>query len=270
MAVAISRFPNDAPLGTYSVNLHAGEMFIGGSFEVKDYKKPEYEVRVTPAKPRVLQGDDIPVTIDAKYFFGEPVANAKVEYVVHRSRYWDWSYYGEPDDDDQQQMQAYYQGDTDEQVVDETGKLDADGKLLVRIPTEIDEHTSDMRYRIEARVTDEGNREITGTGFVLATFGSFRVRVYPEKWFVAPGTARWIQRLGRRLRQPSDQHSGDGGVDSLFLARQGDHPVVATANGQTDAQGNTRMQLTIPKEGGGFEVRVRAHTPEGRQVLATT
>jgi len=26
---------------------------------VQDYKKPEYEVRVTPAKPRVLQGESV-------------------------------------------------------------------------------------------------------------------------------------------------------------------------------------------------------------------
>ncbi len=31
-----------------------------------------------------------------------------------------------------------------------------------------------------------------------------------------------------------------------------------------------RVQIPIPTEGGGFEVRVKAHTPEGRQVLSTT
>ena len=261
--------PNDAPLGTYSVNMHAADAMVGGSFEVKEYKKPEYEVRVTAANQRVLQGDNIAVTLDAQYFFGEPVAGAKVEYVVHRSRYWDWSYYGEPDDDDSPQMQMDYQGDTDEQVLEETGKLDADGKLQVNIPTEIDEHASDKRYRIEARVTDEGNREITGTGFVLATFGSFRVRIEPEKWFVPAGTAAGFNVSAKDY----DSHPITTPITVELIRyswRDKEHPVVATANGQTDAQGNARVQLNIPKEGGGFEVRVRAHTPEGRQVLATT
>ncbi len=30
---------------------------MSGNFEVQEYKKPEYEVRVTPAKPRVLEGE---------------------------------------------------------------------------------------------------------------------------------------------------------------------------------------------------------------------
>ena len=260
--------PNDAPLGTYSVNIHAADTLVGGTFEVKDYKKPEYEVRVTTSRQRVLEGDDIAVTIDAQYFFGEPVAGAKVEYVVHRSRYWDWGYYGEPDDNDQP-VQIDYQGDTDEQVLDETAKLDANGKLEVKIPTDIDEHTNDMRYRIEARVTDEGNREITGTSFVLATFGSFRLRIDPERWFVPPGTAAGFNVSAsdydnRPIKTPVT-------VELIrYSWREKEHPVVTTANGQTDAQGNTRVPVTIPQEGGAYEVRVKAHTPEGRQVLATS
>ena len=56
---------------------------------VEDYRKPEYQVRVSPAKARVLQGETMPVVIDARYFFGEPVANAKVKYrVYHSPHYW--------------------------------------------------------------------------------------------------------------------------------------------------------------------------------------
>ena len=50
-----------------------------GEFQVEEYRKPEYQVRVTPAKPRVLQGETMQVVIDSRYFFGEPVANAEGE-----------------------------------------------------------------------------------------------------------------------------------------------------------------------------------------------
>ena len=50
--------PAGAALGNYSIQVHAGEeSFMNGSFEVEEYKKPEYEVRVTPAKARILQGE---------------------------------------------------------------------------------------------------------------------------------------------------------------------------------------------------------------------
>jgi len=47
-----------------------------------DYRKPEYKVQVTAAQKRVLEGATVAVTIDSRYFFGEPVANAKVKYRV--------------------------------------------------------------------------------------------------------------------------------------------------------------------------------------------
>ncbi len=261
--------PKDAPLGTYQIVLHTGEFRVGGSFEVQKYKKPEYEVRVTPAKPRVSQGEDIAITIDAGYFFGEPVAGAKVEYVVHRSRYWDWSYYGEPDDDDAQLLQEDYRGDTDEQVLDEKSVLNADGKLQITIPTQVDEHSNDQKYRIEARVTDAGTREITGTALVLATYGSFRLRISPEKWFVDPGAS-----AGFNISASDYDNHPISTPLTLELLRYSwhdqSHNVVASAAGQTGAQGNTRMQLTIPTTGGAFEVRVKSKTPEGREVVSST
>ena len=43
--------PAGAALGSYSIQVHAGEeSFMNGSFEVEEYKKPEYEVRVTPRR----------------------------------------------------------------------------------------------------------------------------------------------------------------------------------------------------------------------------
>ena len=44
-------------LGYFSIQVHVGENSeVSGGFHVEEYKKPEYEVRVTPDKRRVLQG----------------------------------------------------------------------------------------------------------------------------------------------------------------------------------------------------------------------
>ncbi len=70
---------------------------------------------------------------------------------------------------------------------EESGKLDADGKLTVSIPTEIDQRNWDMRYRIEARVTDAANREIAGAASVVATHGSFLVNIEADQYVYEPG-----------------------------------------------------------------------------------
>ncbi|MGH9704242.1 MAG: MG2 domain-containing protein, partial [Candidatus Acidiferrales bacterium] len=80
-----------AALGYYfiSVNTAGSRRYcISGGFYVEEYTKPEYEVKVTPVKPRVLQGESNTATIEAKYYFGEPVAGANVKWVVHTSPYW--------------------------------------------------------------------------------------------------------------------------------------------------------------------------------------
>src|SRR5258708_28107006 len=73
----------------------------GGSFGVEEYKKPEFEVTIDAPTEPVMLGEKIPARITAKYYFGSPVAKAKVHYKVLRSNYtqqwyptgaWDWLY----------------------------------------------------------------------------------------------------------------------------------------------------------------------------------
>ena len=52
-------------------------------------------------------------------------------------------------------------------------QLDADGKATVRVPLQEDEHSHDYSARIEAKVTDASNREVSGRTVVHATWGSF-------------------------------------------------------------------------------------------------
>ena len=69
--------PAKAALGYYTIRIgeETGPSSVG-SFYVEEYKKPEYEVRVTPEKPRVLQGEKVifgvarPLDIDARMASG--------------------------------------------------------------------------------------------------------------------------------------------------------------------------------------------------------
>ena len=193
---------SDAALGYYSIDFkgkadsnddeYAGEGGEG-SFYVEEYKKPEYQVTVKPTTPRVLQGNTIQATIEARYFFGEPVAGAKVIYVVHTSQHYWWDEdeadeNGEGDasaDANDESDTDYSYGETEQQ--EHQGVLDANGQLTVTLPTAVDDKHNDQDYRIEARVTDAANREVSGHSTVLATYGSFRVSVEPTSYVVENG-----------------------------------------------------------------------------------
>jgi len=186
--------PKDAALGYYSLRIgDSNENAISGGFHVEDYRKPEYRVQVTASQKRVLEGATMPVTIDSRYFFGEPVANATVKYRVYQERHYWW---GEQADDSAATSDsadantsdsAGYAGD---EQAEKTGKLNANGTLIIQVPTHVDtqgQSHPDFDYTVEAGVTDSANREITGRGKFLATYSTFRVNVEPVSYAVHPG-----------------------------------------------------------------------------------
>ena len=272
----------DAGLGYYSVSVgRDGQDAGNGSFYVEEYKKPEYQVTVRPAAPRVLQGNTMQATIEARYFFGEPVAGAKVKYVVHTSQHFWWDEdQGEGDDagggddsaDDSGELEDNY-GETEQQ--EKTGILDANGRLSVTLPTAIDPKHNDQDYRIEARVTDAANREVAGHSTVLATYGSFRVSVEPTSYVFSPGQTPKVKVTaqdydGKPVRTPV--HMGvnlvkweglGGGVPNRT------ETPVASRDAATGADGTVLVELPIAGSGN-FEIAASAQTPESRTVEGKT
>jgi uncharacterized protein YfaS (alpha-2-macroglobulin family) len=267
----------DAALGYYSIAISgkaSSHYGMNGGFQVEEYKKPEYEVRVTPDKPRVLEGETATATIEAKYYFGEPVAGAEVKYVVHRSTY--WSPFFEYEGGDEEGGDMGFGGDEGdegggdyggEQLSERTGKLDANGRLKITIPTSLDPHKQDLRYRVEARVTDESRREISGYNSVVATYGSFRVGVNSEKYMYQPGETI-------KLTVTAKDYDGKP-VQTTFHAVLQRHQYreapkeLDSRDGQTGPDGNATIQLTA-KESGGLTVMITARTPEGRDIEGDT
>ena len=68
-----------AMLGTYQIELVINGESHQQAFKVEDYRKPDYEVTVTTDSDRYFKRDSIQITVDTRYFFDEPVANATVE-----------------------------------------------------------------------------------------------------------------------------------------------------------------------------------------------
>jgi uncharacterized protein YfaS (alpha-2-macroglobulin family) len=267
----------DAALGYYSISVgsEGGQRYQAtGGFHVEEYKKPEYEVKVTPASPRVLEGNTIEATIEARYFFGEPVANANLKYVVHTAGY--WSPFIERDEEQLGQDFAGDEGEeagyeyAGEQILEQSAKLGADSKLTVRIPTALNEHKNDVRYRIEARVTDEANREISGHNTVIATYGSFQVGISTPSYFFRAGetihaTVAARDYDGQPVRTPVRVEL----IRSRFWGPPQKETVLSSVNLDTDDAGTAPAEFS-PHGTGSLILKVTARTPEGREVTGST
>lgn len=259
----------EAPLGSYTIQVQSAGSSVAGNFDVQEYKKPEYEVHVTPESRRVLQGQSTKITIDSRYYFGEPVAGAKVKYSIYKSRYWFPLWY-DPDDDDSSAGQSEPDDyGANEQESELTGQLDADGKLVITLDSDVSEHKADTLYRIEAGVTDQVGREISGTGWVIATYGTFVIDVQPQKWFYQPSETATFKLETRDYG--NHPVSSPVHIELWRRGRRGksDGELLAQADAKTNVDGAGSVQLKLPQSGGDY--RVVATAPNsGRFVQSQT
>src|SRR5205085_819039 len=60
--------PEETALGDYQINASVGDGSASGSFDVEEYKKPEYKVLVTTPQAFVNTGQKTTFTVSANYF----------------------------------------------------------------------------------------------------------------------------------------------------------------------------------------------------------
>ncbi|MBV9851043.1 MAG: hypothetical protein JO250_15340, partial [Armatimonadetes bacterium] len=142
-------------LGGWHLNVSAGDYHAYSGFTVEAYRKPEMTVSVGFDKTHYLGGTTVPVTVEAQYYFGQPVANASVQYNI--------SFAGAS-------AEPPYQGQ---------GVTDAKGQLHLDIKTQ--RLPSDRTLTVQATVTDLSRRSQSAASSTLVTGGMFRLTVETDK-----------------------------------------------------------------------------------------
>ena len=196
------RLPETAPLGNYNVIVRVDEKEIeSASFAVAEYRKPEFKVTVKTNRKRYVLGDTFRVSGNARYYFGSPVAKAKVRYTVMRSHY--WRYYDEEESeysdyyDDLNEDEGYYYG---EEVDSDEVQTDERGEFSFYIETKKEEEHEDegyeyegeydgggnYQYHVEVEVTDSAERSVNGSVSALVTQGDFDLWASPDSYVYKP------------------------------------------------------------------------------------
>ncbi|HKS23984.1 MAG TPA: MG2 domain-containing protein [Thermoanaerobaculia bacterium] len=181
------------PLGHYRIEFSTDESeqsYAGAAhlFSIEEYKLPEFAVTVTTPeengkKKQFRLGDTVEATVEAKYYFGGPVANATVEVAVNEYPYvrtwnpwhqYDWLYEPPRFPDD---------GGGSKQT-SQTLRTDANGRAVVRIETSRD--GGDKTFVIDASVTDASRREVSEVGEVAVMKQRYSVVAHPEHYVRLP------------------------------------------------------------------------------------
>lgn len=183
--------PTDGKTGAYQITVKYPDNTVAYErFEVQEYRKPEYIVDVTPITAHVAAGQKAKARIHAKYYFGAPVANAKVKYTIFSAIDWAtrydmedrpsyYSFFDGWDHSDDSYSDGGYGGDY---VSEGTATTDANGEAVIEFDTRKSEFNKDMpweydhfdkRYKIQAEVTDLSRLTVDGSGALQVTNGEF-------------------------------------------------------------------------------------------------
>jgi uncharacterized protein YfaS (alpha-2-macroglobulin family) len=266
-------------LGPYSLQIVQGNVQHGfGNFRVEEYKKPEFEVKIEAPKEPVRLGEQVTATIEAKYYFGSPVTQAKVHYkvlrTVHSQRWyprgtWDWLYgrgywWFAPDYDWYPGFGAWgirrpvppwwrMPSPPPEVVLDNEVAIGPDGVVKVIIDTRPAKElhgNQDHQYSITAEVTDQSRRTIVGSGDVLVTRKPFQVNAWVNRGYYEVGDT---VRASFHAQTPDNKPVAGKGELTLYhisyWKAQPMEKVVRTWKLDTDAQGEARQQIKASEPG---------------------
>ncbi len=262
----------EAALGNYSVVAAVGDAESRHYFDVQEYKKPEYKVTVSAPKKFVGVGEKTNFTIEAKYFFGAPVANAEVKYYIYRAHYYHpWWRDSEDADDFISESGEEEDGGDDygygnDMVKDGEAKLDKDGKLNIEftVPQPDAKNNNDFTYRLEAMVTDSSRREIEGKGSFTGVRGNVvafattdryvymqgdnaKIKVKTADYEGKPVASKVALRFVKREWDRIEKSNPEGKWDRYeYKLRESE---VAKGEVQTNAQGEAEYSYKINATG---------------------
>lgn len=291
-----------APLGSYSLsaalvapNVPAAPGFdpsaptVFGQFTVAEYRKPAFEVTVTPAAPDLVQGEPLALDVQAAYFSGGAPANAPVRWrLLSAPRTFsadaapDYSF-GRFDDAD-----LWYRSDGrpptydfGELVAEGTAAADAQGRFrLALTPAQytLAKAAGPRALTVDVEVTDIDGQVIAGQGLVNLHPAAFYVGVRPAGYVArasqpldvslvtltpqgdpAPGRDLSVEFFRREWYSAREQ-AADG---RLFWTSKYSDTLVQTVRATTDAQGRASVAAALP-QGGEYRIAASGTDDQGR------
>jgi alpha-2-macroglobulin len=185
--------PSDAPLGSYflSVRMKTSDkaqqfQIFGNSFVIAEFRKPEYQVDVTPAKTSYVDGDRIDVRTSAAFFFGGPLAGAPVQ----------WSALGTPYAMRVKGFERYSFSDPDAATtnvrrepfrVTGTATTGADGVASYSVAATLPPGGGAQQVTLSATVTDQSAQAVAGSATVTVHPASVYAGIHPAQYVATQG-----------------------------------------------------------------------------------
>ncbi len=271
----------EATLGYYTIEARfPGDDRLVGSlnFNVAEYRKPEFQVKVSATPANILGGDSFMANVQADYYSGGGVASSQVDWTLTAEPF----YFNPPDE-----FSSYSFSDVDEDVYQETtnqdtgskvigegqGSTDASGKFSLSLPADLSDSKTSRQLTFEATVTDLAKTAVSGRATVVAHLSSVYPGIRPTAYIGREGEEQsfalialdWdgnpisgqnlsVEIVERRWYSVQQQ---DASGRVTWTSSVEDLPVTSFNDVTTDAKGKALVSFT-PAKGGIYRARVTA------------
>jgi len=179
--------PTDAPVGDYHLTISDGALrrtspkFVAtASFQVAEFRKPEFQVEMQSEQPSYADGDSIGLVGHASFYFGGPVAGVPVKWSVLASpftlRSASFPHYSFGDEDSYRRSVANSKSPSGEG----TSVTDLLGRVAYSLPATITGNEGAQLYRISTTVTDENAQAVSVSSSVNVHAASLYAGVRPR------------------------------------------------------------------------------------------
>ncbi|HEX8169638.1 MAG TPA: alpha-2-macroglobulin family protein [Thermoanaerobaculia bacterium] len=163
----VLRLPQEAPLGTYSIEAKAAGQrgSVVGDILVAAYRRPDFRVDTTLTAPSTLAGTKLAGKISGRYLFGGAMSGKNVAWtyskirtgdvpqkILDRFPYERYVFLGADDDESGPETVTVQQAEA---------KLDKNGELKLSLDTDL-EAGAPFDYTLEGVVTDVTRQQIAG------------------------------------------------------------------------------------------------------------
>ena len=279
----------DATLGTYRIETHVAGSYATHTFEVAEYRAPEFEVVVVPETDEIASDESIKASIELTYFFGGGVARQDVTWRVFSDEYrYSPSQFGEytfTDNDDPWYGWRWWwdESETLSPILEQTGRTDASGRLTIEIPADLAEDDPDAfiggrTLTIEATATGSDGQTISGRCEVIVHPASFYAGLASSRTVAHAGDESELDVVsvtwdGERLpqiqltytihrREWANVYEEDEAGGGRWTWTTNDIEI-EDGTLETGADGSAVLRF-VPPEGGTYKVSVSGTDSEGR------
>ena len=179
----------EASLGYYYMNVRlTEEVNFGIGFQVAEYRKPEYEISAKTDKAEYVQGEQMQVTTEARYFFGGPVKNAKVRWTLMASdAYFDYQGPGWYSFSDFEWWDTTQSGPFGGMVSQGETRTDSEGRATFTIPADISKFKGSQHFTVDITIQDANNQAVSTQASAVVHKGAFYIGLSPRGYVLRAG-----------------------------------------------------------------------------------